>query len=156
MVGRVAPPRRSNWHEAILVPADRALILCEFVELAARALTLPAAEVEVHQQLWAPGHEGASMHEGRWHCDAAFDIGHVVCIVGDFPTEFLLGVYPDAYGEGDRDLGELSDCLELWRPEPGQLVHIDRRTIHRRPPGRPLARMFMLGAKARPPDRAPS
>ncbi len=148
VVGRVEPPAGKSWNDVIASRAAKQLLVLDFHALTAKALGLPAREIQIHQRAWL-GAAADRMVQEDWHRDAAKEVGHVLCSVGADTTEFLLGAFPDSYLEAEaNDLAELEANLRFWRPDPGELVQVDRLTIHRRPACGERPRFFLLGAQA--------
>ena len=147
VIGRIEPPAGTGWDETLATSGGRAAVIAEFHALAARALGRKVSAVRVLNYVWLESDRTPIVGAGGWHRDACHKIGHVVCVVGDRPTEFLLGEIPEAYLRNEVDAEAIRGVMRLWQPQPGEAVHIDRHTIHRRPEGVARNRMFLLGSQ---------
>lgn len=146
VVGRIDLPAGMTWEDVLCSPKEQAQVVLSFQAIAARALGLRLPDVQVRKNVCIRGVGDPSMAHSHWHHDAAKPIGHVLCVVGDSPTEFLLGEYPDER-IGREDYRGLEDGMRLWRPAPGEVVKVDRFTLHRRPHDPGQTRMFLIGSQ---------
>ena len=146
VVGRIDLPAGKTWEDILSSPREQAEVVLSFQTIAARALGLRSSDVQVRKNVCIRGAGDPGMAHTHWHRDAAKPIGHVLCVVGDSPTEFLLGDYPDER-IGPEDYRGIEDGMRRWRPAPGEVVKVDRFTLHRRPLDPGQTRMFLIGSQ---------
>jgi hypothetical protein len=148
VVGRLDPPGGRTWEELLVDPGARAALLLDFQIAASRALGVPAGRVSIQAKPQAIDMEKATRKPGRWHTDSYGGLAHVVCVVGDRPTEFLLGPYERQEVLAllqSQDLSAMEGEVRVWSPGVGDIVRIDPGTIHRRPVLSRAPRLFLLG-----------
>jgi hypothetical protein len=148
VVGRIELPPGKAWSDVIASPSARAAVLCDFQAMAARAMGLPLHRVQVHNNVDIPGSGTKGMYASDWHQDSCGRHRHVLCVLGVEATQFLLGEISDAFFAEPRDTARLEREMRLWQPRPGELVRLDRHTIHRRPPVVAGSRMFLVATPA--------
>ena len=146
VVGCIAPPPGLSWARALATPAGQARAVLDFQIVAARALGVTFDRVRIHRKTAQMRPEKAAAAPGSWHRDSYGSAFHVTGVLGERPTQFLLGEIPEDFLDPTRDMTPLEGRLRLWEPEVGEVLRVDLYTIHRRPRIGDGPRVFLIGA----------
>lgn len=149
VVGRLDPPPGVSWDGVLASPGLTQLAVIDFQARAARALGVSASKIYLQTIARVTSAEEPRKPPRHWHCDG-FAGGHVLCVLGVSPTEFLLGSYTTedirAADRGER----FERLLTPWRPLPGELVRVNNYTIHRKPSLDVGRRLFLVATLDKP------
>ena len=144
VVGALEPPHGWTFAQILEEPVAERDCLLEFHVRAAKLLGVPPSRVFLQKIAPRSQRERARREPGQWHRDSFTGPGHLIAVVGERATEFLLGDYDE------RDLGDLAShhrleaTMERWQAKPLDLVLIDRFTVHCRPQLGDPRRIFLL------------